>query len=379
MAAGYDVIVIGLGGLGSVVARDLAAQGARVLGIDAFEPGHDRGSSHGATRVIRKAYFEHPDYVPLLKRSYRRWEALEQEVGEQLFFRTGFLQIGPEDGEVVPGVLQAAAEHGLPVLRWTASEVARQLPALGSLKASQVGVFEADAGYLRVEACVRSWAAAARARGAQFTIGERVLGWRRDGDGFLVQGQGSRYRGSRLVLCPGAWAPELLPGPIASRLEVRRKALFWYRCPEVFRQEQGFPTWLFELPSGVYYGFPARNERGLKLAEHTGGERVGAPLDLDRSVHDRDRQVLESVLNRYFPGVSTQQPSHHAVCMYTMTPDEHPVIGELEPGLYVGAGLSGHGFKMVPALGELLAEMTLGLSPSLSISVCDPHRDAILR
>jgi len=375
MTQAWDAIVVGLGGLGTVVAHDLAAAGLRTLGLDRFEPGHDRGSSHGATRVIRKAYFEHPDYVPLLHRSYERWFSLEEETGRSLFIPSGVLEIGPEFGEVVPGVLHAAAQHHLAVEPLSGHEVESRFPGIKGLdEAGLVGVYEPDGGYLLVEDCVRGWATQARSAGADLRWGAAVVDWDKHDGGFQVVWGEERFTCARLVLCPGAWAPQLLPGALSQYLEVKRKPLLWYEAGPRYLESGGFPVWLFELPEGVFYGFPTRDGMGFKAARHSAGLTVTDPLQLDRNLHGYDREPVEAFLRKHLPDVETEHLNHHAVCMYTLSPDLHPVVGEIEPGLVVAAGLSGHGFKMVPAVGEALAQIALGETPACSLEIFAPTR-----
>ena len=365
----WDAIVIGMGGLGTVLTHDLAQRGLQVMGIDRFAPGHDRGSSHGATRVIRQAYFEHPDYVPLLRRAYERWADLEAGRSEPLYVPVGVLEIGPPDGIVIPGVLQAAEAHQLRVEALDAHQLARRFPEFRA-PAPLVGVFEPDGGYLRVEECVRAWAHKALFAGATLNVGPAVLGWRERRGKFEVETDQGVHRAKRLALCPGAWAPPTATSTLAKFLKVKRKPLMWYGARESLHQDQGTPVWLYELPEGVFYGFPVRGEGQLKMGRHSGGKTIKRPLELDRDLHDYDRAPVEGFIGEYLPAVDADDLRQHAVCMYTMTPDEHFVIGRDPdtPGLWMGCGLSGHGFKMVPALGEILAQsMTeeAGTIPSL--------------
>lgn len=364
----HDVIVVGLGALGCVVSHDLAARGLDVLGLDRFEPGHDRGSSHGQTRVIRQAYFEHPDYVPLLQRAYERWADLERWAQRQLYYPVGVLEVGPADGVVVPGVLQAAKQHDLRVQELSGAEIERRFAGITALGDSGLnGVFEQDAGYLSSEESVRQWAARARQRGASLEIGAAVTAWRQDGEQFVVASDAGEHRAEQLVLCPGAWAPQLLPAWLAGGLHVRRKVLCWYGADRIYHQDTGFPVWLFEKPEGIFYGFPTRDSTGLKAARHSGGHTTTDPLHLDRELRGDDHLLLDNFLAQHLPQVDSTGPSSHAVCMYTMSADEHFIVGadpEVE-GLWYGAGLSGHGFKLVPALGELLATgIATGRDPS---------------
>ncbi len=375
MTQHWDAIVVGLGGLGTVVSHDLAAAGLSTLGLDRFQPGHDRGSSHGATRVIRKAYFEHPDYVPLLHRSYERWFSLEEKTSQSLFFQSGVLELGPEFGEVVPGVLRAAAQHQLKVEALSGQEVEARFPGIKGLdEANLVGVYEPDGGYLLVEDCVRAWFDQATNAGANLRWGAAVTHWGTHRDGFEVVFGEERFTCTRLVLCPGAWASQLLPKTFAQHLQVKRKPLLWYEAGPRYLERGGFPVWLFELPGGVFYGFPTRDRMGFKAARHSAGLDVSDPLQLDRNLHSYDRDPVEAFLKKHLPDVETEQLNHHAVCMYTLSPDLHPLVGEIEPGLVVAAGLSGHGFKMVPGLGEAIAQIARGEAPNCALDIFRPRR-----
>src|SRR5262245_7660171 len=252
----YDVIILGTGGVGSAAAYHLARRGARVLGIDRFHGGHDRGSSHGETRIIRQAYFEHPDYVPLLLRAYQLWRELEQECGLDLLHQVGLLQVGSPEGAVVRGVLQSAHQHGLSVESVSADEVHRRWPGF-RVANGMTGVYEPAAGYLRVERCVLAHLAAAKVQGAEFRFGAAVKERRAAGNAIeVVTDAGETYQAAKLIITAGPWAPSLLAGlPIT--LQPRRKHLYWFAADErVYHQNNGCPTFLYEVPEGVFYGFP---------------------------------------------------------------------------------------------------------------------------
>jgi monomeric sarcosine oxidase len=354
----YDAIVLGAGGVGSAALWQLAKRGVRVLGLDRFNLPHDRGSSHGHTRIIRQAYFEHADYVPLLLESYRLWEELEQLAGRRLKRETGLLEVGPEDGVVVPGVLRAAAQHGLDVERLTASAIQRRWPAL-RVPAALAGVFEPRAGLLHVEACVQACLDAAKHAGAELLTGVKVFDWSAGGD-IVVRTSAGDFHAARLVITAGAWSGELLAG-LGIELQVRRKVQLWFEASDHgVRSDAGFPCYLFELPHGVFYGFPEIDERGLKAAEHSGGDVVADPLHVDRTLRESDRAPVEAFLHAHLPK-AIAPPREHSVCLYTVSPDEHFIV-DRHPGdsrVVFAAGLSGHGFKFVPVLGSVLAELAL--------------------
>ncbi|MBA4105838.1 MAG: N-methyl-L-tryptophan oxidase [Pirellula sp.] len=363
--APYDAIVLGAGGVGSAAMWQLARRGLRVLGIDRFAPPHGEGSSHGQTRIIRQAYFEHADYVPLLLESYRLWEELEELTGQQLKVETGLLEVGPRDGIVVPGVLAAARQHGLAVEELAAAEIESRWPGfrLPENQSPDVsGVFESRAGYLKVEECVAACLAAAQRHGAELLTNVEVHDWQA-GEDVTVRTSAGDFRANRLVITAGAWAGPLLHN-LGVPLEVRRKPLMWYEprdtasSTSVTSAANGFPCFLFELPHGIFYGFPAVDERGLKAAEHSGGEPVADPRAVDRQLHAVDQQRVDGFLHQYIPSVRTPCRDH-AVCLYTMSPDEHFLVDRHpdDPRVVFAAGLSGHGFKFTPVLGQALAEL----------------------
>jgi monomeric sarcosine oxidase len=357
-AASYDAIVLGAGGVGSAALWQLARRGLRVLGIDRFAPPHDRGSSHGQSRIIRQAYFEHPDYVPLLLESYALWRELEQIVGRQLLRETGLVEVGPADGVVVPGVLQAARLHGLDVEQLSAREIERRWPSI-VVPEELVGVFEPRAGLLHVEQCVRAALVAAQEAGAELRVGVEAFEWSADGD-VRVRTSAGEFAAARLIVTAGAWAGRLLDS-LGLRLEVRRKAVMWHDATDARTDaDAGFPCYLFEVQHGVFYGFPAIDDRGLKAAEHSGGEAVADPSAVDRTLRDADRLHVEEFLHAHLPSARTPC-REHSVCLYTMSPDEHFLVDKHPryDQVVFAAGLSGHGFKFAPVLGAALADLAI--------------------
>ncbi|MGE0759740.1 MAG: N-methyl-L-tryptophan oxidase [Pirellulaceae bacterium] len=355
----YDAIVVGTGGVGSAAAYHLARRGCRVLGLDRFPGGHDRGSSHGQTRIIRLAYFEHPDYVPLLRRAYDLWRELEQGIGHTLYEEVGLLEVGPPDGVVIPGVLASARQHDLHLDLLDAHQVASRFPGF-VVPDGHVAAFERRAGFLYVESCVLAHLAQASQHGAEFVTNESVENWSATSTDVTVRTDRNEYRGRRLIISAGAWARDLLT-QLGIHFPVRRKHLHWYRTDsDIYRATLGAPCFFYETGGAHFYGFPQIDERGVKVAEHSGGTVVGNPLTDDRSVEAADRERVEAFLSAHLPQVN-RVPLHHAVCYYTMSPDEHFVV-DRHPGhdhICFAAGLSGHGFKFTSVLGEILADLSL--------------------
>ena len=356
----YDAIILGTGGVGSAAAYHLARRGAKVLGLDRFPAGHDRGSSHGETRIIRQAYFEHPDYVPLLLRAYELWRELEQVSGAELLKQVGLLQIGPPGGGVVRGVLASAQQHGLPVEQLTADEIHRRWPGF-RVPDGMAGVFESAAGYLRVERCVLAHLAAAKACSAEFRFGSAVCALRAVGSAVEVETEtGEKHQAAKLVITAGPWAPALL-ADLQLALQPRRKHVYWFPTSDSsYHEDGGCPTFLYELPHGVFYGFPQIDELGVKVAEHSGGQAIVDPLSDPRELDPADLGRVEEFLTSHLPGVGRPM-QRHSVCYYTMSPDEHFIV-DWDPGnsnTLFAAGLSGHGFKFTSVLGEALADLAL--------------------
>jgi monomeric sarcosine oxidase len=359
MSSTYDVIVLGVGGIGSAALAELARRGARAIGLDRFRPPHDRGSSHGRTRMIRQAYFEHPDYVPLVTRALAQWRELEKRSGRRLFFPTGLLQVGPEDGFVVGGVLASARKFQLPVEKLSAADAESRFSGF-RVPQGMCALVEASAGYLRVEDCVAAHLEDALRAGAALETDVVVSSWRADAGGVRVETSRGAYAAARLIVAAGAWSGTLL-SEIGVPLVVRRKPQYWFAADDpLYRADRGCPAFLFELPTGTFYGFPRLDDWGLKAARHSGGEAIADPSRLDRGVDAIDLDLVTAFLQSCLPGVSRSLVDHSA-CMYTMSPDEHFLLDRhpVYPAVCFAAGLSGHGFKFAPVLGEALADMAL--------------------
>jgi sarcosine oxidase len=373
----FDVIVLGLGGMGSAAAYHSAARGKRVLGIEQFAAVHDRGSSHGESRIIRQAYYENPAYVPLLQRAYELWRQLEQDTGTNLLQMTGGLMIGPPGSAVVRGTIASATEHALPYEVLDAPQLRRRYPAF-TPRPTDLAVFELRAGFLRPERAVSAHLTRAEHCGAELHFEEQVQSWRAAGDGVEVQTTRAAYQAERLVIAPGGWAPELLAG-IGVPFEIRRHVMCWFR-PRAeaasFAPEQ-LPVYIYDIDgSDCFYGFPftGREAEGVKIAMHSGGDVTSAPM-LDRTVGESDIEELRCHMRHFLPALNGSY-LQGAVCMYTLTPDEHFILA-LHPShkqVAIAAGFSGHGFKFTAVVGEILADLVSEGSTHHPIALFTPDR-----
>ncbi|OAI52250.1 hypothetical protein AYO47_06395 [Planctomyces sp. SCGC AG-212-M04] len=348
-----DFLVIGLGAMGGAAFRALATRGLRVIGLEQFSIGHARGSSHGETRIIRKAYFEHPDYVPLLRRSYELWNELEAATGQKLYHETGLLIAGPADGEAIPGAKLAARLHGLSIEDLRRVDVERRFPWM-QLPEGLECVFEPEAGFLEVEKCVKAQVRDGQRLGGRAICGERVLDWSVEGSAVRVTTDRARYEASGLVIAAGAWATRMLADQKVP-LEVVRKPTVWFRSGRI--EEAPSCGFFVEREGRAFYGVPSLEAGVTKLAEHTGGEPVD-PDHVDRTLREEDVRPLDEFRRLALRGLEPD-PVRYSVCMYTLTPDRHFVIDRqgVAANVAFACGFSGHGFKFAPVVGEALADL----------------------
>jgi sarcosine oxidase len=358
-----DVIVVGLGAMGSAAAQQLAERGARVLGLDRFTPPHTLGSSHGLSRMYRQAYWEDPRYVPLLLRAFEQWHKLSERVGEKLFHVTGGLAVGARGGELVTRTLESAEQFGLPHALLSADELRRRFPVFAESDA--VAVLEQNAGYVVPERAIYHQLALAEAAGARLCFDETVVSWSAGKDGVAVETTKGTYRADQLVLTAGPWASEVWR-ELRMPLRVTRQVLYWL-APEGDAEhfaEGRLPVFLFEAPPGVpmVYGFPSVNPaaHGVKVALH-GSDEVTTPEQVRREVTAEDEAAMRERLRTTLPALAEGRLLEATTCLYTMTPDEHFVLDHHpeHANVTLAAGFSGHGFKFATVMGEILADLAL--------------------
>ncbi|MFC7165315.1 N-methyl-L-tryptophan oxidase [Halospeciosus flavus] len=355
----YDAIVVGVGGMGSATVSHLADRGLDVLGLERYDIPHTMGSSHGVTRIIRRAYYEHPAYVPLVERAYELWDDLADETGRDIVHRTGSIDAGPADSTVFEGSKRSCEEHDIPHEVLTGAEVNERFPGYG-LPEDYRAVYQEDGGFVVPEQAIIAHTERAQAAGAEIRGREAVHDWTAIDDGVRVTTADGVYVADKLVLTAGAWAAkhvDALDGVVVPE----RQVLGWFQPddPARFRPDD-FPVWNLSTPEGRFYGFPIYDVPGVKLGKYNHREEDVDPDDWNRDPDDVDETILREFTRRYFPG-SDGPTMRLTTCMFTNTPDDHFVLDTLpdDENVVVGAGFSGHGFKFASTIGEVLADLAV--------------------
>ena len=372
-----DVLVVGLGAMGSMALWRLARRGASVVGFDRFEPPHAFGSSHGESRIIRTAYYEGPGYVPLVREAFGLWRELEGESGVSILTMTGALMIGSPSSDVVAGALASAREHGLEHEVLDAAEVHRRFPRQRLLD-DEVAVHEAAAGFVRPEAAIAAALGRAAALGARIFTGHAVERVEPVPGGVQVRAAGRTWRGRHAVVCAGAWNGAGLVDGLDVKLEVTRQCMVWFRprTPALHAPDLA-PVFVHDIggsPALFGYGFPSVDGETVKI----GIAAPTAPQDpesIDRAIHPADLEAAAAYVQTALPDLDPT-PVRAVVCLQENSPDRHFVIGAVAPGITVLAGFSGHGFKFAPVIGDIAADLALQGTTSRSIAPFSPQRFA---
>jgi len=353
----YEAVVVGLGGMGSAAVAALSVRGTRVLGLEASSRGHELGASAGRSRMIRKAYFEHSDYVPLLHRAYALWRRLERASGTRLLDLTGLLVAGAASSPVLRGALASAELHGIELERLDAAALARRYPAL-RLRSAEIGLFEPGAGVVFPEKAIAAALGCAEAYGAELRFETPVEGYRCEPEAIVVRlAGGFEVRTARLALCAGPWTGRVC-AEADLPIRVQRNVQVWFAPASAAYQRDRFPAFFVDRPElpAPLYGFPDYGD-GVKAALHGFGESTAADR-LDRAVREADVALIRAALDGWMPGAAGAFASGKA-CMYALTPDEHFIL-DVHPRdarIVLACGFSGHGFKFAPVVGEIVAEL----------------------
>lgn len=378
----YDVIVLGVGSMGSSACYHLAKRGMKVLGLEQFDIPHELGSHAGQSRIIRKAYGEGSDYVPLLERAYKNWRTLEEETGAQVYYKTGLAYFGSMDDPFLKTVKGSSLKYNIPVNNLTAEECSRKYPQF-VLPSGFQRLEEPDAGFITPERSILLFVQQAVLNGAVIRTKEKVLEWKRNpSGGVTVETNRGTYRANKLVITAGPWAGKMIP-TLASKLTVTRQAVAWVKPKKWEDFTLGkFPCWILENKDHDFYGFPILpvgtfgGPLGLKLALHYPGADTTDPDAVNRNTKESDEKTLIDFLNQFIPG-AYERTLVMKTCLYTNSPDQNFIIDYL-PGfdkdVAFATGFSGHGFKFVSVVGEILTDLTINGSTQLPIAFLSAKR-----
>ncbi len=361
----FDVVVIGVGGMGSAASFHLAQRGLAVLGLEQYDIPNDQGSSHGVNRIFRLAYYEDPSYVPLMIRARELWLELEKRHGSRLVYVTGTVDAGLPGSEVFEGSLESCRLNGLDHEVLDNAALSNRYPGY-RLPEEIMSVFQPDGGFLLSEQAIVAHVNGAIASGAQIRGRERVTGWELDGAApVTVHTDRGTYLADQLVVTAGPWVSSLVP-MLTELATPERQVLGWFQPlrPELFATNR-FPVFNLAAEEGRFYGFPVFGIPGVKIGRYHHLEETTTPDLIDRRVSAADENVLRTAIGRYFPAADGPLMTLKT-CMFTNTPDEHFLIDTI-PGnsrMHIAAGFSGHGFKFCSVVGEILADLvTSGTTP----------------
>ncbi len=361
----FDTIVLGLGAMGSAAALACAQRGQKVVGLEQFPLVHDQGSSHGHSRIIREAYYEHPAYVPLVQDAFRRWHDLEGQIGRSLLTRCACANIGPSNSEIIQGVQRAAGEHRLSIETWNAQTIRSNIPAL-NVPYDHIAVVEANAGWLKVEECVHSMQQSATNLGATLHGQEQVTSWSCTPHHVEVITDKGNYQAGHLIITAGPWAGQTL-SELGLPLRVMRQQQLWFTPLEANATHYAapqLPIFIIDTPEGHFYGIPSQAGPGVKIAQHYGAPELLSPDAINRSFQHQDLVPVRQFLNNYLPTLTLAPLASSAVCIYTLSRDRHFIIDRHphHERVALATGFSGHGFKFAPVIGEMLADLLEGKS-----------------
>ncbi len=365
----YDVIVVGVGGMGSASVYHLARRGSKVLGLEQFDIPHELGSSHGVSRIIRLAYAEDPNYVPLLRRAYELWRELENRVDERLLIITGGIDAGDKRSATVRGALRSCRIHHLPHEVLDSESLRRRFPGY-RLPAGMVGVYQPDAGFLLSERCIVAHVRAAQHLGAEVRARERVIEWRVRNKSVWVRTDRQSYQASKMIVTAGPWARSV--APVLRHVAVpERQVIIWTHPlrPEYFALG-AFPVFNMETPEGRFYGFPVYAVPGFKLGKYNHRHERVDPDSMDRECHPEDEEILRAGIRKYFPDANGPTMAMKT-CLFTNSPDQHFIL-DLHPEcpkVALAGGFSGHGFKFCSVVGEIMAQLMLDGRARLDIDM----------
>jgi sarcosine oxidase len=378
----FDVIVLGVGSMGSSACYHLAKRCFKVLGIEQFDIPHEQGSHTGQSRIIRKAYGEDAEYVPLLEKAYQNWLMLESETGSQVYYETGLTYFGALDDPFLKTVKDSSRKYNIPLNDLTAEDCNYKYPQF-NLPQNFQRLEEPEAGFITPERSILLNIQQAVLKGAVIRTKEKVLEWKRNTQSIIsVLTNRGTYKAGKLIITAGPWAGNMIPS-LASTLTVTKQVLAWVKPKKWDLFTIGnFPCWMLVNKEYTFYGFPILpvetfgNPEGLKLALHYPGPDVTDPGLVNRNTNVSDEEILIDFLKQFIPD-GFENTLVMKTCLYTNTPDHNFIIDFLsgfDKDVVVATGFSGHGFKFVSVVGEVLADLAMNGLTDLPIGFLSAKR-----
>tara|TARA_Y100000996_G_scaffold412057_1_gene397341 strand:+ start:815 stop:2062 length:1248 start_codon:yes stop_codon:yes gene_type:complete len=359
----YDVIVLGVGSMGSSSCYHLSKKGFKVLGLEQFDIPNDKGSHNGQSRIIRKAYFEHPSYVPLLEGAYKNWKKLENEYGDKIYYKTGLAYFGPKNHLLIKGSLESAEKYKIEFNQFTKKEQLKNYPQF-NIPIGYTNIFEKNAGLIIPEKAIVAFTKLALKNGATINTNEKAIEWLKKDNVIEVKtNKGRIYQCRKLVISTGAWISEVAQ---FSNLEVTRQIIAWAKPKnnEEFSLNN-FPCWTYANNSseGIFYGFPILPSNsfhgpfGLKFAHHFKGELTN-PNNVKRSISNKEEKKLLNFIKDLMPN-KIESINTVKTCLYSYTSDEDFIVDKHPENedIVITGGFSGHGFKFASIIGEIVSDL----------------------
>ena len=364
----YDVIIVGLGAMGSAASYYLSKNGVKVLGLDTYEPPHKLGSSHGHTRVIREAYHEGTSYVPIVKRAYELWNELDHEIEDKLILEYGGMYLG-DDGKYLSDAKKSAKKYDIPIKEFSSKEIKEKYNILNPPNNFK-GLLENRSGAVFPEKAISNFLSKSINNGSSHNYNEKVIGWEKQSKFYKVETDKNNYFAEKLIFSSGAWIKNLVPS-LKLPVKIERQVLFWFdpiKDKDKFHYSN-MPNTGWDLDNGMeFYTQPNIENKGFKVAMHHNGKFI-SENDLNRESNADDLSIVKNFLEEYIP-LANGKIIDSRVCVYTNTPDLDFIIDFYpnDENLIICSPCSGHGFKFTPAIGEICSELVINNGTNYDLS-----------
>ena len=377
----YDVVIVGAGAMGMSAGYYLSQKDLNILMIDSHDPPHAHGSHGGDTRLIRHAVGEGLEYIPLALRSQELWDELQTHSNDEIFRQIGILNFGYKGSEFLENTIEGAREYNLEIETLTAKEIQQRWPGLHG-EDLEIGYYEKNGGVIMGENAIRTYRRLALSSGAELLINTPVKSIQPEEDYVRVETENDSFTADKLILSSGAWNGRMLKDlGLNINLQPSRRTIAWFEADEELYSSEHFPGFIGRSRDGSYYGFSSIDGTGVKIGRYDGCEGDDSEpeeMDGEFGTFDRDEEYLRNFLYNQMKGANGKL-NKGVACIFTNTPDENFIIDRHPKydNIYVAGGFSGHGFKYVPVVGEILTDLVTEGETEHDISSFSITRDAL--